>query len=100
MNVGQILETHLGWAAQILGFEAKTPVFQGASEDEVGALLKIAGISWARSALLSRPSEPALDADEITDLLGVSAHVRWPPDHGVHQDQGGWERGGPPRTWG
>ena len=36
MNVGQILETHLGWAAKILGFYAKTPVFQGASEREIG----------------------------------------------------------------
>ena len=71
MNVGQVLETHLGWAARILGFEAKTPVFQGASEDEVGALLKIAGVSWARSALLSRPSDPALDTGEIKDLLDV-----------------------------
>jgi DNA-directed RNA polymerase subunit beta len=69
MNVGQILETHLGWAAKILGFEAKTPVFQGASEDEVGALLKIAGTSWARNALLNRPSPPALDAAEIQDFL-------------------------------
>ena len=33
MNVGQILETHLGWAARILGFDAKTPVFQGAERD-------------------------------------------------------------------
>src|SRR2546422_6754475 len=32
MNVGQILETHLGWCARILGFDAKTPVFQGAEE--------------------------------------------------------------------
>ena len=32
MNVGQILETHLGWAAKLLGFYAKTPVFQGANE--------------------------------------------------------------------
>jgi DNA-directed RNA polymerase subunit beta len=71
MNVGQILETHLGWAARILGFEAKTPVFQGASEDEVGALLKIAGVSWARSALLSRHVEPALDARELKDFLDV-----------------------------
>jgi len=69
MNVGQILETHLGWAARILGFEAKTPVFQGASEDEVGALLKIAGVTWARSALLNRSAEPALDAGEIHDFL-------------------------------
>jgi len=35
MNVGQILETHLGWAAQVLGFQAITPVFDGATEDEV-----------------------------------------------------------------
>src|SRR5947208_8603014 len=42
MNVGQILETHLGWAARILGFEAKTPVFQGADETEIGVLLRLA----------------------------------------------------------
>ena len=35
MNVGQILETHLGWAAKILGFQAVTPVFDGATETEV-----------------------------------------------------------------
>ncbi|MHC4415849.1 MAG: DNA-directed RNA polymerase subunit beta [Planctomycetota bacterium] len=35
MNVGQILETHLGWAAQVLGFQAMTPVFDGATEEEV-----------------------------------------------------------------
>ncbi len=35
MNVGQILETHLGWAARVLGFQAVTPVFDGATESEV-----------------------------------------------------------------
>ena len=35
MNVGQILETHLGWAATVLGFQAVTPVFDGATEDEI-----------------------------------------------------------------
>ena len=35
MNVGQILETHLGWACGVLGFQAVTPVFDGATEDEV-----------------------------------------------------------------
>ncbi|HYT88616.1 MAG TPA: DNA-directed RNA polymerase subunit beta, partial [Gemmataceae bacterium] len=44
MNVGQILETHLGWAAQRLGFKAITPVFDGASEEELRASLKEAGI--------------------------------------------------------
>jgi DNA-directed RNA polymerase subunit beta len=35
MNVGQILETHLGWAAAILGFQVITPVFDGAREAEI-----------------------------------------------------------------
>ncbi len=78
MNVGQVLETHLGWAARILGFEAKTPVFQGASEDEIGALLKIAGVSWSRGALLSRPEPSALDSVEIHDLLSVVDAVGGP----------------------
>ena len=40
MNVGQVLETHLGWAAAILGFHAETPVFDGPREDEIRELLK------------------------------------------------------------
>ncbi|MGB2984694.1 MAG: DNA-directed RNA polymerase subunit beta [Phycisphaerae bacterium] len=39
MNVGQILETHLGWAAKMLGFQAVTPVFDGASEAEIHTVL-------------------------------------------------------------
>jgi phosphatidylserine/phosphatidylglycerophosphate/cardiolipin synthase-like enzyme len=35
MNVGQILETHLGWAAKVLGFQAVSPVFDGATEQQV-----------------------------------------------------------------
>jgi len=35
MNLGQILETHLGWAAAVLGFKAVTPVFDGATEQEI-----------------------------------------------------------------
>ncbi|MBN1345050.1 MAG: DNA-directed RNA polymerase subunit beta [Phycisphaerae bacterium] len=35
MNVGQILETHLGWAAAVLGFQAVTPVFDGGKEAEI-----------------------------------------------------------------
>jgi DNA-directed RNA polymerase subunit beta len=42
MNVGQVLETHLGWAAQLLGFYAETPVFDGPREDEIRGLLKTA----------------------------------------------------------
>ena len=35
MNVGQILETHLGWAGKVLGMRFSSPVFDGASEDEI-----------------------------------------------------------------
>ncbi len=44
MNVGQLLETHLGWAAHALGFHAETPIFNGATEDEIWDLLKEAGL--------------------------------------------------------
>ena len=39
MNIGQILETHLGWASSRLGFRVVTPVFDGAREDEIAAEL-------------------------------------------------------------
>ncbi len=44
MNVGQILETHLGWAAKVLGLHVATPVFDGASEGEVKEMLQKAGL--------------------------------------------------------
>mgnify|MGYP001589682874 CR=1 FL=1 len=44
MNVGQLLETHLGWAAQALGFCAETPVFNGATEKEIRDLLREANL--------------------------------------------------------
>jgi len=40
MNVGQVLETHLGWAARALGLHVATPVFEGAKEQEIKDLLK------------------------------------------------------------
>ncbi|NIA22300.1 MAG: DNA-directed RNA polymerase subunit beta, partial [Anaerolineaceae bacterium] len=44
MNVGQILETHLGWAAHALGFQAVTPIFDGCREDAIHDLLEEAGL--------------------------------------------------------
>ena len=44
MNVGQILETHLGWAGAKLGFQAVTPVFDGASEEDINNCLEEAGL--------------------------------------------------------
>ncbi|MBD16264.1 MAG: DNA-directed RNA polymerase subunit beta [Planctomycetaceae bacterium] len=44
MNVGQILETHLGWAGAKLGFRAITPVFDGATEEQINDALEKAGL--------------------------------------------------------
>jgi DNA-directed RNA polymerase subunit beta len=44
MNIGQVLEVHLGLAAKALGWEISTPVFDGASEEDVFATLRLAGL--------------------------------------------------------
>src|SRR4051794_9262398 len=44
MNVGQVLETHLGWAARLLGLRFATPVFDGIKEKEIRGYLKEAGL--------------------------------------------------------
>ncbi len=84
MNVGQILETHLGWAARILGFEAKTPVFQGANETELGFLLRMAGLEWCAVALGLKSRPPELSADAIRDLM--SDLERLPSENGGAPD--------------
>jgi DNA-directed RNA polymerase subunit beta len=45
MNIGQVLETHLGYAAKVLGWYIATPVFDGANENDTIATLKKAGLS-------------------------------------------------------
>ncbi len=53
MNLGQVLEVHLGWAASRLGFRALTPVFDGAREDEIEADLARAWLvdyAWQETA--------------------------------------------------
>src|SRR5207253_2643474 len=52
MNVGQILETHLGYAAARLGFKAITPVFDGATEDEIRECLVEAGLNPTGKSVL------------------------------------------------
>jgi DNA-directed RNA polymerase beta subunit len=86
MNVGQILETHLGWAARVLGFEAKTPVFQGASEDEIGLLIRLAGVTWARQALGVHAEAPSFDLDEARAL--VRAVQQLPADSEPRPEEG------------
>jgi len=51
MNVGQVLETHLGWAANTLGMRAVTPVFDGASDAEIEDALARAWLAMQAEAL-------------------------------------------------
>jgi DNA-directed RNA polymerase subunit beta len=80
MNVGQILETHLGWVARILGFYAKTPVFQGTNEREIGLLLKLAGVIWGARALGLRTVAPTITDKDVRALL---ADVKPDVEHDV-----------------
>ena len=45
MNIGQVLDVHLGYAAQALGWKVSTPVFDGANEEDITATLKLAGLA-------------------------------------------------------
>jgi DNA-directed RNA polymerase subunit beta len=72
MNVGQILETHLGWAAAVLGFQAVTPVFNGAKEQEIFNALR-----EANEHVAQRKDDPEViqQAGDSRELL-----VEMPPD--------------------
>jgi DNA-directed RNA polymerase subunit beta len=87
MNVGQVLETHLGWAARILGFEAKTPVFQGATENEVGSLLKLAGLEWVSAAQSLKAKVPSSIAD-VGSLTAVAGQLPVIMAHGDMSENG------------
>jgi DNA-directed RNA polymerase subunit beta len=60
MNIGQIMETHLGWAAQALGMKVASPVFDGASEEDIEKLLDQAGLPASGKVQLhdGRTGEP------------------------------------------
>ncbi len=60
MNIGQVLEVHLGYAARELGWKIATPVFDGANEDDVINTLELAGLpgSGKRKVFDGRTGEP------------------------------------------
>jgi DNA-directed RNA polymerase subunit beta len=79
MNIGQVLETHLGWAASRLGFRAISPVFDGADEEEIEAELARAWMidrAWSYTAdeawlwLRNQEYDPSTiqDDDEVRRL--------------------------------
>ncbi len=78
MNVGQILETHLGWAAAMLGFQAVTPVFDGASEDEIHKAVEEANqhVRNRRKELADKKLPPPADEKfvEMPQSLKVTLH--------------------------
>jgi DNA-directed RNA polymerase subunit beta len=77
MNIGQVLETHLGWAADRLGFRAISPVFDGAEEEEIEAEL---GRAWLMDRAWKEITERAwnwLQEEEYdTEYLEDDGEVR------------------------
>ncbi len=86
MNVGQLLETHLGWAAKVLGVKFSSPVFDGASEDEIKQELKKAGLPSngkvvAFDGLTGKPFDQAITVGyiymmKLAHLVDDKMHAR------------------------
>ncbi|MCR9247580.1 MAG: DNA-directed RNA polymerase subunit beta [bacterium] len=76
MNVGQILETHLGWAARKLGWRVQTPVFDGASEADIEAALTQAGFATDGKSTLhdGRTGEPFTQRVTVGTLYMLKLH--------------------------
>jgi DNA-directed RNA polymerase subunit beta len=76
MNVGQILETHLGWAGAHLGFQAITPVFDGASEGVINDCLQQAGLPRNGKIRLhdGRTGEPLGQATTVGYIYMLKLH--------------------------
>ncbi|MBA7649158.1 DNA-directed RNA polymerase subunit beta [subsurface metagenome] len=71
MNIGQVLETHLGWAAQILGTKVLTPVFDGADDAAIEGALARAWLAQKSGAVNPNPSngKPALQLELAKEWL-------------------------------
>ena len=76
MNVGQILETHLGWAAQQLGFRAVSPVFDGASDEAIRDALGRAWLAQQAQALRPANGDSQHDYGEHVDLATFEAWLK------------------------
>ncbi len=76
MNVGQILETHLAWAGAKLGFQAITPVFDGATESDINTALAEAGLPAHGKIRLSdgRTGEPMEQETTVGYIYMLKLH--------------------------
>jgi DNA-directed RNA polymerase subunit beta len=70
MNVGQVLETHLGWAAKLLGFRYATPVFDGIKEKEIRGYLKEAKLpEHGKTRLFDGRTGEAFDQEIVVGYI-------------------------------
>ena len=70
MNVGQVLETHLGWACKVLGISVATPVFDGISEGRVREYLKEAGLpETGKSPLINGRTGERFDQEVMVGYI-------------------------------
>jgi len=76
MNLGQVLETHLGWAAEMLGFKAVTPVFDGASDGEIEDALARVWIAQKAGAIDLSPANehPSFNLEQVKAWLGEQGY--------------------------
>jgi DNA-directed RNA polymerase subunit beta len=74
MNIGQVLETHLGWAAQILGFRALTPVFDGANDLTIEDALCRAWVVQQSGAVDPNPGKDKASFKEDVAKAWVNSH--------------------------
>ena len=77
MNVGQILETHLGWVAKVLGFNAITPVFDGADEEQIVKLTAEANehVVKREAELVTKKLVPPVDEVLVNVPLSLKAKI-------------------------
>jgi DNA-directed RNA polymerase subunit beta len=70
MNVGQVLETHLGWAAKLLGMKFATPVFDGMKEKDIRGYLKQAGLpEHAKAHLIDGRTGEQFDQEIVVGYI-------------------------------
>jgi DNA-directed RNA polymerase subunit beta len=76
MNLGQILETHCGWAARKLGIRVETPIFSGLSEEDIIQMLKEAGLPESGQTTLfdGRTGEPFAQKVTVGHLYMMKLH--------------------------
>ena len=76
MNLGQVLETHLGWAAKLLNFRATTPVFDGARDVSIEDALARVWFTKKAGAIDPTPSAtpPEIDSDRVKTWLAEQGY--------------------------